>query len=376
MSEESKTEEPTIETETVATGTADELPAGPGEAKSQSDIEAAWSAEFAKDLDADFSEAEGGGNPPENAGTPPAAPEDGTPPAPQDEPPAATETKPDEAEAKAKALAEERAAAGRWGAEKQAYEKQLKELRAEVDALKAAGKPTEKAPEKPATADPAEITDADLDAELDEDWRDNYSREEAVKALQHQRAREERAVSKAEARLAARFEAEKAEAAKAAEAERSRAEAEAALREDVRALVPGIDALDADPKFNEYLAQPLPGTLGTRLDAAKAAIASAANGGDAAAAARAVAEIYRGFGAKSATEGRKDTRKAGVPDPSKYAVPTTSGAGAAAGGASAKTYKREDVERWVAEGQKLGDAEWKRREGILYELDEGGRLTG
>jgi len=370
MSEESTTqEETTIET----------LYPQPAEPVAQLEIDQKAEDEMSKRIAANLKEMEGeggdgGGEGGEATPQPEPHPEPAAQPTPTPEPPK-TEAASDDA---AKARAELRSAAGRWGAEKQAYEKRLKELSDRLEAMEAGRNAGAKAPEAAAEtpSKPEEITDADLDAELDADWRDNYSREEAVKALQRQRAREERAVSKAEARISAKLEAERAEAEKAAEAEAAAAEAEAALREEVRALVPGIDALDDSPEFQAYLAEPLPGTLGTRLDAARAAIASARQGGDRTAAARAVADIYRGFGAKGATEGRKDIRRAGTPDPSKYAVPATSGGGAAARAPAAKTYKREDVERWVEEGQKLGDAEWRRREGILFELDEDGRLTG
>ena len=367
MSEESKTEEPTIET----------LYPQPEAPVAQLEIDRKAQDEMQKRIEANLAEMEGAANPGETAGGTPASTEPaGETPATQGGEPPAEPAQPDDADAKAKALAEARAAAGRWGAEKQAYEKQLKEMRAELDALKSAGKPAEKAPEKPATAKPEDITDADLDAELDEDWRDNYSRDEAVKALLRERAREERAVAKAEARLNARLESERAEAAKAAEAARAEAEAAAALHDAVRSLVPDADALDADASFQAYLQQPLPGTLGTRMDAAKAAIASAAGGGDAEAAARAVAEIYRGFGAKTAGSGRAETKKAPVPDPSKYQVPATSGKGAAPTAPAAKTFREEELAAWVEQGREKGESEFLRRKRTAIQLRLEGRVTG
>lgn len=338
-------------------------------------IDARVESELDKAIEADLAEmdGEGGGEGGEETPAAPAAPEPVAQPTPTPEPPK-TEPTPED---KAKALAEERAAAGRWGAEKQAYEKRLKELSDRLEAMEAGRKAEAKAPAAAETpSKPEEITDADLDAELDADWRDNYSREEAVKALQRQRAQEERAVSKAEARISAKLEAERVEAEKAAEAAAARAEAEAALREEVRALVPGIDALDASPEFNEYLSQSLPGTMGTRLDAAKAAIASAANGGDRTAAAKAVADIYRGFQAKTAGDGpAAATRKPARPNPANYQVPATSGSGAAARKPEARTYRKAEVDAWVAAGWAKGDAEGQRREEAAIGLELDGRIT-
>ncbi|MBR6023065.1 MAG: hypothetical protein IK066_11695, partial [Kiritimatiellae bacterium] len=268
MSEESKTEE-----------TIESLLPEPETPIGQLAIDERVAAEMDKSIEADLAEMDGGGG---ETGTDggqapePPARQDAAPPNAGEPPAPPAETKPDDAEARAKALAEERAAAGRWGAEKQAYEKQLKEMREEIDALKAGGKAEGTPKAEPAkAAKPEEVTDADLDAELGEDWRDNYSRDEAVRSLLRERAREERAAQKALAEVNARLAAEKAEAAKAAEAEAAAAEARASLHAAVRSLVPEADALDEDPKFNEYLAQPLPGTLGTRLDAARAAMRSA-----------------------------------------------------------------------------------------------------
>ncbi|MBR6022510.1 MAG: hypothetical protein IK066_08850, partial [Kiritimatiellae bacterium] len=95
----------------------------------------------------------------------------------------------------------------------------------------------------------------------------------------------------------------------------------------------------------------------------------------AAAAARALADIYRGFGAQTATKGQPPPRRATPPDPSKYQVPATSGSGAAARKPEAKTFRKEDVDAWVKAGWERSDAEGRRRQEAAIGLELDGRIT-
>ncbi len=322
--------------------------------------------------------------------TPPPAPSDASlqppqPPAPPAPAPAYDpdqyeEVDPDEIARKAR-LAAERAAAGRFGGEKQRLMAEIASLRAQLATAPQSQQPQQPQqtphaqPSTPPQADPnAPVTDQELAAVCGPRWESVLTREDAEAEVRKQRA------------IYAYYGAPRPSVSPQdidAIVERRLQQMESARRTDdfrSRVLAPeGFAELERNARSNgfaDFLDAPMPDTSMTRRDVINIALWQMGQSSDPAVFDKAVSTVqgfYRQFAA-SKTAPQPAARPAGATiDPSRYIAPSAPSGSSAP--ASPGKYSQKQVDDYLDKANKAGTEEYEKALAWVFEQDAAGHIA-
>lgn len=361
----------------------------------QEAIDAAWEAEQEKELKSLMEEADkadpaedGGDNPPQDVdATPPPPADDGEPPAKETPPQPATppdtgtpgtpaNPPPDgdlEARLAQARLEGERAAAGRFGGEKQSMLQRIADLEARLasgaGAQPAAAKPSGKGAD--ADADPS---DEEIAQVLGDNWKEDWG-EDAAKAEYRRQLRVARKVAGGLVNDAVR---------EAISAERRDA-AVARFEQELEAAIPGAMDMIGRHETNgldAYLDAPFEGTSVSRRTIVNAAIDQVEGGATGDAWKRAFDTVSKAL--KGYADGRRGPSAPATPpaktvDPAKYvttAARGTAGAGGVRGGTQdGKRYRQADIEKYLDAAKAKGEAAFEAAQDWVCQQINAGRVV-